>query len=587
MSFKAFLLTGSLLTASSAWAQPAPIQTLGPPPSPAVLTPAPSAPAALTKPPTAPDPARMAPPAPAVSAEGAKPAAAQPPAESQASSPTPAGGSGTGPVAPLAQDGEPPLPDSVIQAFVDQKPVGSRETSEERRRREAIAAFYASRQNAPLWLGRDGWTARARTLAARLREADQDGLDAKALHVPDLAGADDAAREPLELQLSEAAVLYGEEASGGRVNPRVVSALIAPAKNRLAPEAILPRLAQSDDPAVVLASFDPPQPRYKALRAELDRILSDKEHKPTIPPGRMLRLGMRDPRVPLLRARLALPAAETNPDVYDRRLVEAVKSFQSGEGLAPNGLLTSKTVAALSDTSRRKADILANMEMWRWSPRDLGEDRIEVNIPDFKLTLYHGETAVHEARVVVGKASTPTPIFSNIVRYVVVNPSWLVPQSIIKKEMLPKLATDPDYLARMGYIVTHRGDEIEVRQPPGDHNALGRIKFLFPNDYAVYLHDTPERALFNASMRDFSHGCVRVQNPFELGEDVLGAANGWSEAHLKKLIGEKERTIRVPKPIAIHIEYFTMFPGPDGALVQRPDVYGYMRKIEHALGATA
>ena len=212
----------------------------------------------------------------------------------------------------------------------------------------------------------------------------------------------------------------------------------------------------------------------------------------------------------------------------------------------------------------------------------MGEERIEVNVADFTLRVLRGEDALLNTRIIVGKPDWQTPIFSNVMRYILVNPSWRVPPSIIRKEMLPKLADDPDYLTRQGFEVTQKGDTIEVRQPPGERNALGHIAFMFPNEHSVYLHDTPSRELFMASRRAFSHGCVRVDQPMRLAELVMGG--NWSEQRLRSLIGETERTIFLPRPVPIHIEYFTAFVDEAGALQTRDDVYGHMQRVESALG---
>jgi murein L,D-transpeptidase YcbB/YkuD len=226
-------------------------------------------------------------------------------------------------------------------------------------------------------------------------------------------------------------------------------------------------------------------------------------------------------------------------------------------------------------SARRRAAILANMEMWRWEPRDMGARHIEVNVPAFSVAVLDGDAVVHTARVVVGKPTTPTPIFSNVMRYVLINPSWRVPDSIIKKEMLPKLAADPQYLSRRGFEVKTVDGRLTVRQRPGEDNALGRIAFMFPNDHSVYLHDTPSQSLFNADMRAFSHGCVRVEDALRLAELVLG----WSEERIDAAIGGPERTVFLPQPVPIHIEYFTEFIDEFGELQERRDVYGLTQKV--------
>jgi murein L,D-transpeptidase YcbB/YkuD len=228
--------------------------------------------------------------------------------------------------------------------------------------------------------------------------------------------------------------------------------------------------------------------------------------------------------------------------------------------------------------SNIEAEILANMERWRWMPRDLGTTRIEVNIPAFEAVVIENGEVMQRHRVIVGKTETPTPIFSNTMQYLIVNPYWTVPRSILRNE----LSSDPNHLRRLGYQVTSRNGQMMVRQPPGERNALGRIKFMFPNDYAVYLHDTPKRTLFNETKRAFSHGCVRLDEPFRFAETVLGEA--WTEKRIKKLLGGKERYVNLPKPLPVHIGYFTAFVDESGFLQTREDLYGFSRRVRVALG---
>jgi murein L,D-transpeptidase YcbB/YkuD len=232
---------------------------------------------------------------------------------------------------------------------------------------------------------------------------------------------------------------------------------------------------------------------------------------------------------------------------------------------------------AAGANARQRAAILANMEMWRLEPRDMGERRIEINLADFSVAVLEGDRVIHQARVVVGKPDTPTPIFSDVMRYVLINPSWQVPDSIIKKEMASKLGA----LSRRGYEVKTVGGRLTVRQLPGDDNALGRFAFMFPNDHAIYLHDTPSKDLFDEETRAFSHGCIRVEDPQSLAELVLGGeSTGWTDERIEAAIGGKERTVFLARPLPIHIEYFTDFVDEFGDLKERPDVYGLIRKVE-------
>jgi murein L,D-transpeptidase YcbB/YkuD len=301
-----------------------------------------------------------------------------------------------------------------------------------------------------------------------------------------------------------------------------------------------------------------------------------------IPAGPALKLGMRDERVPLVRARLGL--GPTEEPVFDRSTATALAAFQKQAGLPANGILGAQTLAALGTpaTTRGEQDIVAQMERWRWLPADLGAKHIMVNVPEFRVRVVEQGRVVHETRAIIGKPETATPIFSHKMDHVIVNPSWYVPPSILKKEFIPGLAADPEYAAKRGYVVTRaKGGGISVRQPPGERNALGWIKFMFPNDHAVYLHDTPNRRLFANERRALSHGCVRVDNPFLLADQVLGAE--WTHERLKRLIGSGERRINLPQPLAIHLVYNTHVVGADGRLTTFEDLYGFHRMVRQAL----
>ena len=231
------------------------------------------------------------------------------------------------------------------------------------------------------------------------------------------------------------------------------------------------------------------------------------------------------------------------PDGIDR-LVDATDALSITDFPSASRKSTRRRMAANGGSpSHIEAEIIANMERWRWLPRELGAARVEINIPEFELAVVRDGAVTHRTKVIVGKEDTPTPIFSNALQFIIVNPYWNVPQSIINKEMLPKHGGDLSYLAKRGWKVAYRHGQLSVRQPPGEGNALGRIKFMFPNDFAVYLHDTPSRGLFSANRRAFSHGCMRVEDPFSLAEAVLGPGGGWSEDRIKKLIGGSSATL--------------------------------------------
>lgn len=480
--------------------------------------------------------------------------------------------------------------EAMLNADVKAATAGARQA---RIARIAVGVFYFKRGFAPLWTTGSGLAPHARTALGRLLRAREDGLDLSAYALPAADGkmGAPAQRAEADVTLSEAIVAYALQASGGRIEPTAISPEITAKPDVADPSKALALIAAASDPDAALEDFNPPQKAYRDLRDKLAELRAENAPVATIPAGPQLRIGMVDPRVPLIRARFGLDAlAEAQGAdalVYDARVAALVADFQRANGLPPSGVLTASTAQALSggETSRQEAAIIANMEMWRWEPRDMGEERVEVNVADYSLKVSKGEEVLHRARVIVGKPTTPTAIFSNQIKYLLVNPAWNVPVSIIKKEMLPKLALDPDYLTRAGFEVTQKGDTLTVRQPPGEHNALGHLLFMFPNEHAIYLHDTPGRSLFAPERRAFSHGCVRVDDPMRLGELLMGGpGSGWTQARLRALVGDKERTIFLPHPIAIHIEYFTAFVDDSGVLQMRDDVYGHMRRVEAALG---
>ncbi len=558
-------------------------------------------------------PAAAEAPAAAPNAEAASaPPAAAAPAETSPAAPAPAPaatpeGAAAPAVDPQMAAALTAALDALVAADVKASPIGA---GDWRAARLAIRSFYAARGFAPVWLDEHGLNPHGQAALARLQRADEDGLDLAALALPKDLPAD-ATPERLaeaEATLSAAVVAYAMQASGSRIVPTRISSLITARPTVADPGAALAAIAAAADPDAALEGYNPQQKGYRDLRDQLSRTRTDAPPPPPtpsapptairIPDGPSLGLGMHDPRVPLVRARLGVPADGSAADVYDLPVAVAVQTFQRANGLPPNGALTPGTAAELSggaaaaaltpaaavSPAHRIAMLEANMEMWRWEPRDMGVERIEINIPDYTLRLMEGDDLVHQARVIVGKPDTPTPIFSNAMKYILVNPIWRVPDSIVKKEFAPHLAEDPNYLTDRGYQVAEIGGHMFVSQPPGEGNALGHILFMFPNEHAVYLHDTPLRGLFGMARRAFSHGCVRLDQPMRLAELVMGA--GWS-ARLQAMIGSTERTVMLPHAIPIHLEYFTEFVDAAGALQEREDVYGITARVAGTIARTS
>ncbi|MCX7339059.1 MAG: L,D-transpeptidase family protein [Hyphomicrobiales bacterium] len=452
----------------------------------------------------------------------------------------------------------------------------------------AVLAFYEARQHAPLWHDGDRLTENGHKARLQLAAAAQDGLRAVDYRVAAHDGSVPAIAEA-DIRLSLAALRYARDARGGRIDPRRLSALITPKLALPSAAPLLGELATSADAGATLAGYLPVHQGYKALRAKLAELRQAKpvatEPMVRVPIGPTLRIGMRDDRIELIRARFGL-----GPDggkLYDRSLSTVVAGFQRENGLPATGVLTRATQAALNGApaSDMEADIIATMERWRWLPTNLGDEHLFVNVPEFMVRKVEDGAIVHEARIVVGKTERPTPIFSDMMDHLVMNPSWTIPPTILRQDILPKLASDPGYAERRGFEVIRRGNQITVRQPPGPSNALGNVKFMFPNDHAVYLHDTPSRNLFASARRAYSSGCIRVERPMKLASLVLGGdAAGWSERRLTGLVGSGERTIRLSRKLPIHITYMTMTVTPAGELRSHEDLYGFHRRTREALG---
>ncbi len=459
--------------------------------------------------------------------------------------------------------------------------------------RKAIQAFYAARNDDPIWIHDGRLTARAQEMIARLKDAASEGLVAADYPVPAFASFSDAGTlADGDIALTISAMTFARHMQTGRIAPHRVYAQVLYPDHTPDPAAVLKTITQGRDVNAALDSFDPPHAGFRALKAKLAELRSGEAGAAPaapaerIPAGPALKLGAQDPRVPLLRKRLGLRA---RPDAtYDRALVNAVIAFQRANHLRPDGIVGANVIAAINGpqplTPSQKVDtVVANMERWRWLPRDLGEIYVMVNIPDFTLKVVDNRRVVWRTNIVAGKPQTPTPLLTAAMDDVVVNPSWYVPQSIIENELLPAYKSDPNIFDRMGLEVQKGTDgHINVVQPPGAANALGRIKFNFPNKFQVYLHDTPEKNLFRFGRRAFSHGCMRVQNPTHFGEVLLHLAMRGptpTERQLDAMFGKEERIFRFTTRPMVHLTYRTAFVDEAGHLQFRDDIYGFDARI--------
>ncbi|MBM3527382.1 MAG: murein L,D-transpeptidase [Alphaproteobacteria bacterium] len=457
--------------------------------------------------------------------------------------------------------------------------------------RAGIEAFYRSRGFAPIWVSKNAPAPRARDAMDHLKSVTADGLDPSDYPAPYFNDRSPYGLAADELFLTNTMLTFARHASTGRVAFTRVSASVYYDLKRPGAVEVLTRLSAATDIRAALDDFHPPHAGYKALKAELaaERARSGEAGNPArIADGPLLRPGADDNRVPLLRQRLGLAA--NGSQTYDDELQGAVKAFQDGNGLSPDGIVGAATLARLNGETREgRADvILANMERWRWMPRDLGESHVIVNVPDYSLKVVGRGTAAWSTRIVVGKPGTQaTPLFTETMKFITVNPTWNVPPSIIRNEYLPALQRDPNALARIGLRMGRNADgSFRVYQPPGSRNALGRIRFNFPNRFLVFQHDTPDKHLFEKSERAFSHGCMRVQSPEKYAKALLSISqpqDGYTVERIESLYGANEHTIQLANPIPVHMTYQTAFVDDNGQLQIRRDIYGHDKAIADIL----
>ena len=450
--------------------------------------------------------------------------------------------------------------------------------------RQDIEAFYQKRQFAPLWHDKGVENARKASVTARLKHADADGLEVSDYKLPSFAGGTADALAEAELKLTQTVLTYAAHLQAGRFPYSRVSRDDIELPQAL-PDAqhVLGKLAEAADAGASLEEFSPPHEPYRRLKAML-ATMRDKSGAAgeELPEGPVLtytrKQQMEDARVPQLRERLGLKGE--GPDLrYDAKLSEAVKKFQRAHRLPATGNLDLRTVRELNAPThdRQIETIIANMERWRWYARDLGEAHVLVNLPDFTLKVMHKGARVWTTRIVIGEPRKATPLLSETMNSITVNPVWHVPPSIVHNEYLPAQARDPGALSRMGLHVSHTGGEVQITMPSGGNNPLGRIRFNFFNRFMVYQHDTPDQYMFAHEVRAESHGCMRVQDPAKYAEVLFNIARPdehWTAEKVKSMFGGAEQEIKIlPTPIWVHLTYQTAFVDDDGKLQIRRDVY--------------
>lgn len=473
-----------------------------------------------------------------------------------------------------------------------------------------LIRFYERREFSPAW---ESEAKRDALLAALSRSAEH-GLDPDDYHIGLLRAHDAGAHEDptlddvhFELLASDALARYAFHLRFGKVNPEALepSWNFSRTLEGTSPIAVFQRLVDAEDVSAEVEALAPQEARYAELKAALAAYRElERAGGWTQLEGGTLRPGMRDARVPALRERLRAEGyldfdPSPDPELFDPALEAAVRAFQRLHGLEADGVVGTRSIAALNVPVEARIDQLrVNLEGLRWIFRDLEERYIIANIARFQVSLIEDGQRVWTTRAVVGRPYRQTPSFRAQMTYLVLNPTWTVPPGILRSDLLPELRLDPEALGRRNMIVLDTSGRVidpaavdwhapsfpyMLRQEPGPDNALGRVKFMFPNPHHVYMHDTPSRELFARADRTFSSGCIRLEHPLELAELLLGETGRWDRAAIDAALAAGEpRTITLPRPLTVLLIYATAVP-EDGELYLLPDVYGRDARVLRAL----
>jgi L,D-transpeptidase YcbB len=506
-------------------------------------------------------------------------------------------------------------------------------TDKKKTEQGALVEFYSVPDQKPLWVDQNGLTERGKAVIAEIKDADDYGLRSSDYLLPKVDGFN--ASDPdkaawladAEITVSYAVLDYANDARGGRIKPQRVSENLDPSLMLPNPSEVIESIAIRSDPAAYLRSFQPDQPQFEALRQKLialrggkvERVVAEKPAN-FIPDGPVLKLGVVDPRVAIVRRRLDVPAQTgVGENTYDMGLALAVQRFQQANGTYGDGAIGPGTRRLLNGqspaepregaSSAKIRAILINMERWRWLPHDLGPYYVNVNIPEFMLRVVEDGKPVHTTRVVVGKPEKQTPVISNEMQEIVFGPFWNVPTSIKIEEIRPYIRQEASWFGGAGFDtavfqrhnlrIKYAGQEVDpavvdwsrvdirsfdIYQPPGPDNVLGKVKFVFPNKHDVYMHDTPQKFYFAQSVRAESHGCMRVQNPDEFAAVLLKHDRGWSEARTEQAMEDGyDSHVALQQKIPVYITYFTLKVNEDGSLTSYGDIYGHDARMAAAL----
>ncbi|MDF1749065.1 MAG: L,D-transpeptidase family protein [Alphaproteobacteria bacterium] len=477
--------------------------------------------------------------------------------------------------------------------------------------RDGVARHYALRNYAGFWFGADTPAGKAADLKAALANADREGLN-PADYDPTLLPGWNKSPEHAELAYSFAAARYGIDVQNGRADPKRIEPDLFVYSRETKPDSVLLRLGLATNVQDALDKMAPQSERYQRLRLAYAawRARAQDPVPALVPDGPTLKPGMQDDRLPVIRDRLryagdtTLVASGTD---YDSETQSAVMRFQAQHGLAPDGAVGKKSIATLNRNAADRAKTIAlNMERLRWMPDDLGPKYVIVNIADFRLNYVISRKVILDMAVVVGRPYRRTPVFSDKIRYLDFSPTWTVPPTVLVKDIIPKLKKDPSAIDRLGFefftsgdagvmvdpatidwaTVTPKSFPYQIRQRSGDENALGRVKFMFPNAHNIYLHDSPHRELYAFTERAFSSGCIRLSQPEALAKALLAQMPDWSETRIEEAM-DQPKPIRVvlPEPVPVHITYMTAWVDDHGDVQFRPDIYERDKVLAAALPA--
>ena len=485
-----------------------------------------------------------------------------------------------------------------------------------------LTKIYNTTNARPLWVTSDGPTEKGRIILGYLKDSFQHGLepeDYKVNRMRELWSTKDVARlAELDTLITYNLVKYIHDICYGVLKPLASDpALFAEAGDKdFDPVVAMKHILGTGNLDKYLAGLPPQNPHYLALKGGLAhyRQIAEKGDRVMVPEGASLRPGDIDGRIKAVRKRLQItdPLLKTPRDnvasVYDSRLKQAVLAFQRQHGLTVDGVIGKNTIAALNISIAEKiASIRINMARWRWQAHDLGQKYVLVNIANFSLKAFQDEKIVLDLPVIVGEEQHQTPVFSGTIKYLDVNPFWNIPTSIAQKEELPELQKNKNYLVErhVRLFSSWQDDAVELdsrrinwhtisegqiagyklRQDPGPWNALGKIKFVFPNQYSVYMHDTPAQHLFGRTKRDFSHGCIRVSNALSLAIFLLkDHPENWPLEKIQEIYNQHLReVIRLSHPVPIHITYQTTWVDQDGTMHFNRDIYARDAKLYDVL----